>query len=131
MSEDLSGSSVCGLSSMLKMRCAALLILGVLTAVNGQTDPLASSATGCFEGWAGAWKAKTGCTCPSSCRTCYHEDGAIMNANECLACKGTDKHTVVSTTHNTGTCTASAAAMLQAGTVVSAILAFAVALASA
>ena len=59
-----------------------------------------------------------------------------MTAEECLACKGTDTHTVVSTTHNTGTCTAaalaaSAAAMLQAGTVVSAILAFAVALASA
>ena len=58
-----------------------------------------------------------------------------MTAEECLAYKGTDKHTVVSTTHNTGTCTAataaSAAAMLQAGTVVSAILAFAVALASA
>ena len=62
-----------------------------------------------------------------------------MTAEECLACKGTDKHTVVSTTHNTGTCTAatavvtaaSAATMLQAGTVVSAILAFAVALASA
>ena len=56
-----------------------------------------------------------------------------MTDEECLACKGTDKHTVVSTTHNTGTCTpaASAAAMLQAGTVVSAILAFAVALASA
>ena len=63
-----------------------------------------------------------------------------MTAEECLACKGTDKHTVVSTTHNTGTCAASntaatpaasAAAMLQAGTVTSAILAFAVALASA
>ena len=221
VSEDLSGSSVCGLSSMLKMRCAALLILGVLTAVNGlkcykndagsgsdttqecpsgttpsyqchaikgptgygqqklcgtgcanyagyqctgcttdfcntaypgetpspaaaaatpaapavtvQTDPLASSATGCFEGWAGAWKARTGCTCPSTCRTCYHSgfDNFQMTAEECLACKGTDKHTVVSTTVNTGTCTASAAAMLQAGTVVSAILAFAVALASA
>ena len=118
---------------MLKMRCAALLILGVLTAVNGQTDPLASSATGCFEGWAGAWKARTGCTCPSTCRTCYHSgfDNFQMNAEECLACKGTDKHTVVSTTVNTGTCTASAAAMLQAGTVVSAILAFVVALASA
>ena len=118
---------------MLQIRCAAILILVVLTATvtASTTDPLASSATGCFEGWAGAWKAKTGCTCPSSCRTCYHEDGAIMNANECLACKGTDKHTVVSTTVNTGTCTASAAAMLQAGTVVSAILAFAVALASA
>ena len=118
---------------MLQIRCAAILILVVLTATvtASTTDPLASSATGCFTGWAGSWTAKTDCTCPSTCRTCYHEDGATMTAEECLACKGTDKHTVVSTTHNTGTCTASAAAMLQAGTVVSAILAFAVALASA
>ena len=130
---------------MLKMRCAALLILGVLTAVNGQTDPLASSATGCFEGWAGAWKAKTGCTCPSTlpagapakfrpCRTCHYSGAGANGVLEidCLACKGTDKLEVKSTTYKTGACTAaSAAAMLQAGTVVSAILAFAVALASA
>ena len=126
---------------MLQIRFAAILILVVLTAtVTASADPLASSATGCFTGWEGSWTAKTDCTCPSTCRTCYHEDGATMTAEECLACKGTDKHTVVSTTHNTGTCAASntaatpaasAAAMLQAGTVVSAILAFAVALASA
>ena len=239
--EDLSGSSVCGLSSMLKMRCAALLILGVLTAVNGlkcyknpgsgsdvtedcgptpsgspapkclavdagavygkskvcgtsceangfntagvkccecstdfcntvypngtacpaaapatpaetvQTDPLASSATGCFTAKAGStenvwdWTAKTGCTCPSTlpagapakfrpCRTCRYSGSGENGVMEfdCLACKGTDKFEVSSTTYKTGTCTAaSAAAMLQAGTVVSAILAFAVALASA
>ena len=241
-------SSVCGLSSMLKMRCAALLILGVLTAVNGlkcykgcqgplctgsdgsdvtedcgptpsgspapkclaidqgaaygksklcgtsceanggnaagvkccdcstdfcntvypngtacpaaapatpaetvQTDPLASSATGCFTAKAGStenvwdWTAKTGCTCPSTlpagapakfrpCRTCRYSGSGENGVMEydCLACKGTDKFEVSSTTYKTGTCTAaSAAAMLQAGTVVSAILAFAVALASA
>ena len=236
VSEDLSGSSVCGLSSMLKMRCAALLILGVLTAVNGlkcyknpgsgsdvtedcgptpsgspapkclavdagavygkskvcgtsceangfntagvkccecstdfcntvyptngtacpaavtvPTDPLASSATGCFTATAGStenvwdWTAKTGCTCPSTlpagapakfrpCRTCHYSGSGENGVMEydCLACKGTDKFEVSSTTYKTGTCTAaSAAAMLQAGTVVSAILAFAVALASA
>ena len=48
------------------------------------TDALASSATGCFTGWAGSWTAKTDCTCPSTCRTCYHEDGATRTAEECL-----------------------------------------------
>jgi hypothetical protein len=95
------------------------------------TDPLASSSTGCFKGFIGAWKAESGCTCHSTCRTCSKGEGAAApTEKDCLACKGTAKLTVVQQADKSGTCT-SAASMLQAGAVVSALLAFVVALASA
>ena len=120
-----------------RLTVAAVLVLVSLLGVSAQgTDPLASSSNGCFNGWIGAWTFVPGCTCEGTCRTCSKGDGSeAPTANDCLACEPTDTHTVVNTADNSGTCTVAAelasSSVLQCGAVVSAFLAFVVALASA